>query len=201
MANIVWQTAPQMKNYQIQVSLKNISPKIWRRLLIPADIPLQDFHKVIQTSMGWWNYHLHQFMKDGKYYLEKTEYDDFWDEMVHVDYSELKLCDLLKKENDKIGYEYDFGDGWLHDIVLEKILDQDSGVNYPQCVAGKRNCPPEDCGGPYGYSNFLKIISNPRDKEYKEMIEWAGGKFDPEAFDKEAINNLLKEDDFGTPSF
>ena len=121
--------------------------------------------------------------------------------MVHVDYSELKLSDLLKKENDKISYEYDFGDGWLHDIVLEKILDPDPGVFYPQCVAGKRNCPPEDCGGPYGYSNFLKIIFNPRDKEYKEMIEWAGGKFDPESFDKEAINDLLKEDDFGTPSF
>ena len=110
------------------------------------------------------------------------------------------IC-LLKKENDKISYEYDFGDGWLHDIVLEKILDPDPGVFYPQCVAGKRNCPPEDCGGPYGYSNFLKIIFNPRDKEYKEMIEWAGGKFDPESFDKEAINDLLKEDDFGTPSF
>jgi len=190
-----------MKTYQIQISLKNISPKIWRRLLIPADLPLQDFHKVIQSSMGWWNSHLHQYIKDRKYYLEKTEDDDFWDEMVHVDYSELKVSDLLKKENDKIGYEYDFGDGWLHDIVLEKILDPDPGVIYPQCVAGKRNCPPEDCGGPYGYSNFLKIISNPRDKEYKEMIEWAGGKFDPESFDKEAINDLLKEDDFGTPSF
>lgn len=190
-----------MKIYQIQISLKNISPKIWRRLLIRADLPLQDFHKVIQSSMGWWNSHLHQYIKDRKYYLEKTEGDDFWDEMVHVDYSELKVSDLLKKENDKIGYEYDFGDGWLHDIVLEKILDSDPGVIYPQCVAGKRNCPPEDCGGPYGYSNFLKSISNPRDKEYKEMIEWAGGKFDPESFDKEAINDLLKEDDFGTPSF
>jgi hypothetical protein len=190
-----------MRTYQIQISLKNISPKIWRRLLIPADIPLQDLHKVIQTSMGWWSNHLHQFIKDRKYYLEKTEETDFWDKMIHVDYSKLKLSDLLKKENDKIVYEYDFGDGWLHDITLEKILDPDPGATYPVCVAGKRNCPPEDCGGPYGYSNFLKIISNPRDKEYKEMIEWSGSNFDPESFNMEAINDLLKEDDFGTPSF
>ncbi|MBM3404068.1 MAG: plasmid pRiA4b ORF-3 family protein [Bacteroidetes bacterium] len=185
----------------MHISLRYISPKIRRRLLVPANISLQDFHKVIQSSMGWWNSHLHQFIKGEKFYLEKTEDDDFWEDKIHVDYLMLKLSDLLKKEKDEIGYEYDFGDGWLHNIVLEKIPVSDPGVNNPQCTAGKRNCPPEDCGGPFGYSNLLTVISNPRHEEYEEMMKWTGGNFDPESFDKETINDLLKKEDFGIVPF
>jgi len=132
---------------------------------------------------------------------EKTEDDESWEDRIHVDYLMLKLSDLLKKEKDEIGYEYDFGDGWLHNIVLEKIPVSDPGVNNPQCTAGKRNCPPEDCGGPFGYSNLLTVISNPRHEEYEEMMKWTGGNFDPESFDKETINDLLKKEDFGIVPF
>lgn len=190
-----------MRTYQILISLKKISPRIWRRLIVPADIPLQDLHKIIQTSMGWWNCHLHQFIKDRKFYLERNNEDDFNEESNTIDYSDLTLSDMLVQEEDFMEYEYDFGDGWLHEIVLEKIIDMNPGLEYPECLAGKRNCPPEDCGGPYGYSNLLKILSNPKAKKFKEMKEWIGGDFDPESFDKDAINDLLKDEDYGTPSY
>ena len=110
------------KIFQIQILLKNITPKIWRRLLVDSDILLPDLHKIIQTSMGWTNSHLHQFIKDKRFYAQEREDDGFWSELDNVDYSAIRLNSLLKKEKDKIIYEYDFGDGWQHDVILEKIL-------------------------------------------------------------------------------
>ena len=185
------------KIYQIQIALKGFKPKIWRRLLIPSDLLLSDFHKIIQTTMGWTNSHLHQFIKNGIFYTERMVDDDTWGEMNGVDYKEIKISDLLKSENEKIIYEYDFGDGWEHDIILEKILPVDDKINYPICVKGKMNCPPEDCGGIWGYSDLLDILNNPDDAEYESYIEWLGGKFDPEYFDKDEVNALLNEKDYG----
>jgi len=185
------------KIYQIQIALKGFKPKIWRRLLIPSDLLLSDFHKIIQTTMGWTNSHLHQFIKNGIFYTERMVDDDTWGEMNDVDYKEIKISDLLKSENEKIIYEYDFGDGWEHDIILEKILPVDDKINYPICVKGKMNCPPEDCGGIWGYSDLLDILKNPDDAEYESYIEWLGGKFDPEYFDKDEVNALLNEKDYG----
>ena len=178
--------------YQIQISLKGFTPKIWRRVLINSDITLVDFHKIIQTTMGWSNSHLHQFEKGREYYAPKDfELEDA------IDSKKIKLTSLLKTEKDKIKYEYDFGDGWEHDIVLEKILPFDKTINLPSCIKGNGNCPPEDCGGVWGYADLLKIISNPKNKEYNEMIEWLGEGFDPDYFDIEEINEMLKEEDYG----
>jgi len=185
------------KIYQIQITLKGFRPKIWRRLLIPSDLLLSDFHKVIQTSMGWTNSHLHQFIKNRTFYTVKMQDDDFWDEMDNVDYKNMKVSDLLKKEKDKIVYEYDFGDGWEHDIILEKILPSDSNAKYPTCLNGKMNCPPEDCGGVWGYSDMLEILKNPDHEEYENYIEWLGEKFDPEYFNKDEVNELLRQEDYG----
>jgi len=185
------------KIYQIQITLKGFRPKIWRRLLIPSDLLLSDFHKVIQTSMGWTNSHLHQFIKNRTFYTVKMQDDDFWDEMDNVDYKNMKVSDLLKKEKDKIVYEYDFGDGWEHDIILEKILPSDSNAKYPTCLNGKMNCPMEDCGGVWGYSDMLEILKNPDHEEYENYIEWLGEKFDPEYFNKDEVNELLRQEDYG----
>lgn len=185
------------KIYQIQIALKRFKPKIWRRLLIPSDLLLSDFHKVIQTSMGWTNSHLHQFIKNRTFYTVKMQDDDLWDEMDNVDYKEIKISDLLKKEKDKIVYEYDFGDGWEHDIILEKILPPDNNTKHPICLTGKMNCPPEDCGGIWGYSDMLEILKDPDHEEYESYIEWLGEEFDPTYFDKDEVNELLREKDYG----
>lgn len=185
------------KIYQIQIALKGFKPKIWRRLLIPSDLLLSDLHKIIQTSMGWTNSHLHQFNKNRTFYTVRMEGDDFWEEMDNVDYKSIKISDLLKKEKEKIIYEYDFGDGWEHDIILEKLLPIDDKINYPVCLKGKMNCPPEDCGGVWGYSGMLEILKQPDHEEYESYIEWLGDEFDPEYFNKDEVNELLKEKDYG----
>jgi hypothetical protein len=191
------------KIYQIQIALRNFKPKIWRRILIPSDFFLSDFHKVIQTTMGWTNSHLNQFIKNRTFYSVKHPDDDMWSDMDNVDYKKKKtrILDLLRTEKDKIIYEYDFGDGWEHDIILEKILPVDSNIKYPICVTGKMNCPPEDCGGVWGYADMLEILKQPDHEEYKSFIEWLGDEFDPEYFDKDEINELLREKDYGCIEF
>jgi hypothetical protein len=186
-----------MKIYQIQVALAGFKPKIWRRLLVPSVLLLSDFHKIIQTSMGWTNSHLHQFIKDQTFYAKRYPDDDTWEELNNVDYAKIKISNLLKKEKDKIVYEYDFGDSWEHDIILEKVLSYDQNIKYPVCVAGKMNCPPEDCGGVWGYSDMLEILKNPNHEEYDSFTEWLGEEFDPEYFDKGAINKMLLTEDYG----
>lgn len=182
--------------YQLKISLNNIKPLIWRRFAVNSDIKLPDLHKVIQTVMGWTNSHLHQFIVDGKFYSEPHE-DSLLED---ADYSKIKLNQILSKEKQSITYEYDFGDGWEHEIVLEKKLP-DHIKKYPYCAEGEKSCPPEDCGGAPGYENLLKIISDPGDDEYDEMIEWLGDDFDPDYFDIDEINDMLKDKDYGCITF
>ena len=179
--------------YQIQIALKGFSPKIWRRVQVYSDTLLPDLHKIIQTTMGWTNSHLHQFIKDRQFYSAPSPDD----EMNSVDYRKIKISDMLKTEKDKIMYEYDFGDSWEHEIILEKILPIDSKIKYPVCLAGKMNCPPEDCGGVWGYADILEILKDKNHQEYESYIEWLGGGFDPKEFDPEIINEGLMEEDYG----
>ncbi|RKX68854.1 plasmid pRiA4b ORF-3 family protein, partial [candidate division TA06 bacterium] len=145
---------------------------------------------------GWDNSHLHQFIKNRTFYTEKMPDDDLWDIMGNVDYKKMKIFDLLKKEKEKIIYEYDFGDSWGHDIILEKILPVDDNIKYPICLAGNMNCPPEDCGGVDGYAELLEILKQPDHEEYESYIEWLGKGFSPEYFDKDKVNRILKEREF-----
>jgi hypothetical protein len=181
--------------YKLKITLKYIKPPIWRRILVKSNILLHDLHKIIQTTMGWTNSHLHQFAHNRNFY-SSPDFNEF-DELGLIDYSKIRLNKLLTTEKHQMIYEYDFGDGWEHAIVLEKILSIDPDVKYPLCLDGKRNCPPEDCGGPGGYEKLLNTIKNPEDEEYESMIEWLGKGFDPEEFDKGEINEMLKEKNFG----
>jgi len=185
------------KIYQLKVSLMGAKPPIWRRILIKADTLLPDLHKILQTTMGWTNSHLHQFT-DGKKFYSEPDDDDM---METVDYRKLKTSQLLKKEKDKLMYEYDFGDGWMHEVLLEKILEEEKGKIYPECIAGKRACPPEDCGGVWGYMDLLAIASDPKHEEHEEMEGWLGDNFDPERFNKEEVTEELRSDNFGVFSF
>jgi hypothetical protein len=178
--------------FQIQISLQGSKPKIWRRILVKPEITLVDFHKIIQTVMGWTNSHLHLFQQGrNSYSPEEFEVEDTKNSR------KVTLNSLLKKEKDKIKYEYDFGDGWQHDILLEKILPSDKTMPIPSCIDGKGNCPPEDCGGIWGYEEIKKILVNSKHEQYEETMEWLGGEFDPDYFDKNKINEILKNPDYG----
>jgi hypothetical protein len=182
--------------YQLKVTLQDISPPVWRRILLKSNTSLYDLHKILQTTMGWFNTHLHQFVHRKKFYSNPAMEEEWIDDR-QTDYTGVTIADLLKKEKQSISYEYDFGDGWQHTIHLEKIIPGVKGTKYPVCIAGKRNCPPEDCGGPFGYQDLLSILADPRHEEYKELIEWLGGPYDPEDFDLTYINSRLSKKDFG----
>lgn len=174
--------------YQLKITLKDSKPPIWRRVQVPSDVSLAKLHRIIQEVMGWSDYHLHQF-RLGETYYGVPDPDDFHEV---EDEKTVKLSRLVSRPKAKLLYEYDFGDSWEHEILLEKILLPEPGVQYPVCITGKRACPPEDCGGVWGYGDFLEAIQNPDHPEHDEMLEWVGGSFDPEAFDLDEVNRTLR---------
>lgn len=176
--------------YQIKVILKDIKPPVWRRVQVPSNISLNKLHRILQAVMPWDDYHLHQFIIGGVYYGEPDPDDDFGFELRRD--RTAKLNQVASGAGARFIYEYDFGDGWEHEILIEKVLAPEAGVRYPICLAGKRACPPEDCGGIPGYGRFLEAIRNPEHEEHDELLQWAGGSFDPEAFDIDGINHALK---------
>lgn len=173
--------------YQLKITLNGIKPPIWRRVLIASQVDLEQLHDTIQTAMGWEDGHLHQFVSGRKCYgLPDDDYG-----MEVEDETHYKVSHLLKKEKDKIKYEYDFGDSWEHTVLLEKILPAADQGRVPRCVKGKRACPPEDCGGIWGYEEMLEVLKNPSDPEYEETLEWVGEDFDPEEFDIDEVNREM----------
>ncbi|MBA3442179.1 MAG: plasmid pRiA4b ORF-3 family protein [Pyrinomonadaceae bacterium] len=177
--------------YQMKITLRGSKPPIWRRVEVRSDTTLHNLHWIIQTAMGWTNSHLHQFIVGQQYYSQP----DFGIDEHGVDVKNeraIKLGQIASRAKAKFIYEYDFGDGWEHEVVVEKILTAEAGMHYPKCLTGKRACPPEDCGGVWGYAGFLEAIKDPEHPEHEDMLEWVGGSFDPEAFDIEEVNQELK---------
>jgi len=154
---------------------------------------LDTLHDVLQIVMGWEDYHLHQFLVGERYIgvPPPPEFDD-WGAPMEDEHS-IKLNQIAPAEKSSFVYEYDFGDGWGHIILVEKILPPEDGVHYPRCVKGKRACPPEDCGGIWGYADLLNILQDPDHSEYEDMREWVGEDFDPEYFNLDEINEILME--------
>jgi hypothetical protein len=182
------------KNYQLKITLTDSKPAIWRRFAVDSEIDLSTLHYVIQTVMGWRNSHLHQYRQKNVLYGEL--HDDFGlgsgSKYKTVDEGKYRLNQVLIKPKDKIMYEYDFGDSWYHDLVLEKILDRDDNLKTPICSEGAMACPPEDCGGIWGYYDMLETIKNPNNPEYEHIVDWLGEGFNPEEFHLETINRDLK---------
>ena len=176
--------------YQLKITLKYIRPPIWRRIQVRRDITLATLHRVLQTTMGWYDCHLHQF-RAGKTYYGTPDVDEF-SELNLKDDSRAQLGRVMTKPKQKLIYEYDFGDGWEHEILLEKVLMPDPVVQYPRCLGGARACPPEDCGGAGGYADFLQAISDPDHEEHDEYLEWIGGEFDPEEFELDEVDAGLR---------
>lgn len=176
--------------YQIKITLNGSKPPIWRRVLVSNNTTLTELHKIIQAVMGWWDYHLHQFTIDGEEYGDPS-YDDFGDMGIKNE-KKYRLKQFVQSEGFKFRYEYDFGDSWLHDLLVEKIIPKEKGVDYPVCIKGKGACPPEDVGGVWGYADFLEAIANPEHDEHDSYLEWIGGAFDPAAFDLDEIKERLR---------
>ena len=183
---------PKSKHiYQFKITLRDSKPPIWRRIQVHSDTRLDQMHKILQSVMGWWDYHLHQFIIDDNYYgIPDDDYVGFLD--MH-NQKQFKLHDFTSTEGFKCTYEYDFGDSWEHILLLEKILPAEKGLQYPVCIKGKRACPPEDVGGIWGYEYFLEAINDPEHEEHEMYLDWVGGEFDPEWFDINEINKALKK--------
>lgn len=177
--------------YQFKITLNGIKPPIWRRVQVESDITLSQLSCIIQAAMGWIGGHLHMFIIGGEEYSAPNE---DWEGIK--DDSKALLGKLLARGQKQFTYEYDMGDGWKHSIVLEATLPVEAGKTYPVCLAGARACPPEDCGGIYGYEEFLEAIADKKHSRHKELLDWIGGDFDPELFDLEETNAILAEIDY-----
>jgi Plasmid pRiA4b ORF-3-like protein len=174
---------------QLKITLAEIEPPIWRRVLVPAETDLGSLHDLLQAAMGWTNSHLHQFTLRDRRFSDPRLDDD--GELEFEDERRVRL-DQLVGAGQALGYEYDFGDSWEHEVLVEKILEPDSRMSYPACIAGARACPPEDVGGTTGYARLLESIADPRDPERDEFLTWLGGVFDPEGFDLNLTNRALR---------
>ncbi len=176
------------KIYQLKVTLRGSKPPIWRRLWVSENATLLDLHKIIQIAMGWTNSHLHQFIIAGQYYSIPSVED--WQPVI--DERKYRLAKIAPSENSRFLYEYDFGDSWEHDIVVEEILPPDPAAHYPYCVTGRRACPPEDVGGVWGFQEFLAAMKDPQHEEHDGYVAWWGGYYDPAALDLDEINQQLQ---------
>jgi len=177
--------------FQFKIQLRDVAPAIWRRIEVPAKYTFWDFHVAIQDAMGWLDYHLHAFRlrdpaSDNEIQIGIPDPEPFEDEPDILPGWMIPVSRYLKV-GDRINYEYDFGDGWEHDVEFEAIGSRQAKTIYPRCVAGARACPPEDCGGPHGYAELLETIATPRHPEYESTITWLGGSFDPKAFDPRRV--------------
>jgi hypothetical protein len=176
--------------YQIKVTLLGTKPPIWRRLLTPADLTLQQLHDVLQAAMEWEDSHLHEFSIGGEQFGTPDPMAQFMGRPVRSE-RKVRLFDVLGHVGAKAVYTYDFGDSWEHSIVVEKVLPDQPGLAIPVCIAGKHHAPPEDCGGIPGFYNLLDAIGDPDHEQHQELREWLGGNFDPQAFSIEEINEKL----------
>src|SRR5437660_6460159 len=162
--------------YAIKVTLLGTRPPVWRRILVPRDITLRNLHRTLQTVMGWTNSHLHQFV------CQRSSFADPRSGVASKvpDENRTRLGDLIRTVGTRLLYEYDFGDGWQHELLLEEILLGDESF-HQICVTGQRCCPPEDCGGPQGYAELLTALQDASHPSHDELCDWLGD-FDPESF-------------------
>ncbi|MBI5495863.1 MAG: plasmid pRiA4b ORF-3 family protein [Deltaproteobacteria bacterium] len=173
---------------QLLVTLDDVKPAVWRRLLVPADFPLSLLHPVFQVALGWTNSHLHAWNIGGRRYAP----DDGEVDVETENNEDFRLGDLVHAGS-RFLYEYDFGDSWMHRVEVEKVLPVDPRFPWPACLDGKNACPPEDCGGAPGYEELRRALASPRHPEHDEMRTWVGGYFDPAGFDANVVNGALRE--------
>jgi Plasmid pRiA4b ORF-3-like protein len=173
--------------YQLKVALLDVTPPVWRRVVVPSAYTLDRVHRVIQYAMGWQDCHLHSFEAGGEQYGEPDPVGGLG---VH-DELETRL-DAVAGKGDVLRYTYDFGDWWEHEITVEDAFAADPDGRYPACLDGARACPPEDVGGAFGYGELLAALADPEHPRHELMHGWLGREFDPAAFDPGRVSTLLR---------
>lgn len=181
-------TTASSQVFQLKVTLQEVEPPVWRRLLVPGGLTLAQLHRVLNEAMGWTDSHLHVF-KAGDRHFGDPRADDAG-ELGFEDERRMTL-ERLGALLDFLVYAYDFGDGWEHTVLVEQVVEPDAREHYPLCTAGARACPPEDCGGPHAYADLLEALDDPEHERYDEFLTWVGGVFDPEGFDVNRTNAAL----------
>jgi len=206
-------SVPPIQIHELKITLLGSKPPIWRRIAVPSDMRLSDLHEVIQIVMGWSNYHMHQFIvpntqsKPTREELASLDWQKRYERLTMCrdrcwsdprmelegaeDERKTKLRELAPAVKSKFTYEYDFGDGWEHQIEVVKSGPSVEGVKYPVCLDGKLACPPEDCGGIWGYYEMLEALQDPKHEQHIETVEWIRRNFDPERFDLKKVNAVL----------
>jgi hypothetical protein len=182
-------TAPARTVHTIEVTLAGSRPPIWRRLQVSSAITLRALHDVLQAAFGWQNYHMWLFENPlGRWGVADRE-------LRIKSAAARRLDEVAPHKGDQLGYTYDLGDEWEHTIVVEAVTDPEPGIAYPRCLAGRRACPPEDCGGIWGYDDLIDVLADPEHEEHQDRLEWLGldsaGQFDPAAFDLARTNDAL----------
>ena len=171
----------------LHISLDEVEPEVWRRLVVPSAILLPDLASVFEVTMGWAGYHLHQFVVADILFGAPDD-DNDWS----IDYRKVTLQQVARAAGSTLSWEYDFGDGWTHTVRVEAIAEPDPAVVGPVVLDGAGACPPEDCGGPYGYTEMLAAVADPDHDRHDDVLVWLGGDFDPAAFDAAAVNARLR---------
>lgn len=191
-------TAKKLKAiFQLKVRIRDIEPPVWRRVHLPEYTKLPRLHRILQLLVNWEDYHLHKFVAGRRIY-SCPDPDDAFNERHLVDERLVPLNRIVDRVGETFEYVYDFGDNWRHDVLLEAILLPEAGAFYPRCVAGARNGPPEDAGGPCRYTDYLEALADPEHEEHENMLAWRGP-FDPEAFALHAVNASLKRTFYRRP--
>lgn len=180
--SVGFQKRPQDQIFKLHLSLPGTEPLVWRRVLVPGHFTLEALHSVFQLAMGWQMSHLYDFGIGGARFAEPDEFEELEARSLAS-----TLASVASNQKSFI-YNYDFGDGWQHQVMVEDIVVRDERFNYPVCIGGENACPPEDCGGFPGYESLKKIIADSSNSEFAEMMQWLGGYFDPRSFDPNRIN-------------
>ncbi|MCA9239623.1 MAG: plasmid pRiA4b ORF-3 family protein [Planctomycetales bacterium] len=186
-----WDAAPERTDagFQIKIALDDTKPPVWRRLHVP-DVTLEELHEIIQDAMPWDDSHLHEFRWGERHFVQAdVEGMDYGrDDTFETD---VTLADLVVSGCKSLKYTYDFGDNWEHTITIEQHYQPEASEVLPRCTAGAGACPPDDCGGVWGYYAMLEVLKDPEHEQYDDLHEWLGDDFDPKAFSVEEVNDAL----------
>ena len=182
---------PVEKVVQLKIELCDIAPPVWRRVAVPADLPLRRVHDVIQAVFGWLDYHLHQFeVGDRVYGQTEIAGEDFGPGRQYSDRN-VTLGALVDRGFERFVYRYDFGDDWEHVVTVERVGGPDEGAEYPVLLAGARRAPPEDCGGAPGFEVFLEAMADEAHDEHEAMMDWYGDPFDADDMELDVVEAML----------
>jgi hypothetical protein len=173
--------------HTLRVSLRDVDPTVWRRVVVPSETKLPRLARWLEAVLGWEGYHLHSFNVAG---LQFGAPDEDADHVI--DERRVTVKQILPELGSVLRWDYDFGDGWEHDVVVEAIEEPSPSVRYPVCVDGAQACPPEDCGGVSGYDELREVLADPTHEEYEHLREWAPDGFDPDHFDVVAANRRMR---------